>query len=767
MRIRDLNKKINVKNIIVMILILVTHLIGLFSSPFYLGVNYSKKVLIDDYCKSNGDGNALILKSNLKHELLSYEKIKEFKNVYDSEYNTILGVSTSNAMLNGKECHLVGTTQSETNVNYNKFRNYSENAWGNIQSGDYIFIPESMVSEFVTDPDDILNTEVDIVINGKSHTFKIGGVYIDSLSGGGWNSRGKYFNNVFSRCIFINESFLEKEYNCVFEMITSDTDESGVIYDKYLDFVTQNKGSILQSKFFRENKLLGDLTTLARTGRNKIAQVLVILFSSLFFVATLIVAIKLFSIDSVNIKKRRAHLFGWNLFYYALSCLFILIVRNRFFTLFGFTAYGGNKALLNILIIFFVLFFIATVFKTYIIYKKEQAFTKNKKDKTVNKSIIFITKAKFPSDNAFATYIGGIASVYKKAGNDVICIGNGNTKRNEILESYFGKYVSVRNKGSSFISKVLSQLLFESRVYRFLKNNYENPSHIFFSCEFSIYFCNKIKKLYSDNNINYSFIITEEFTKDEFEKYSILSKRSLYINHYYIDKYQSDDDSFIAISKYLQNKFLDKKMKCIYVPFSFNFDYVSFIKEKPLEHTKINYVYCGSPENKDLLPTIINAFSGLGDRDYKKDIHLDVIGVDEKWAFEHGVTSYDKNIITFHGRQSRDFIISKYSECDYSVLLRDEEKIFAKAGFPTKISESMAFGIVPITNPTSNLSDYLNNSNSVIVNGHGVADFINAIDISIKEKSKLSSRKKAALSTASLHFNVESYSKELLALVKK
>ena len=755
------SKKTYLNNIVVMVLIVAFHVIALFSSPFFLGPNYSKKVLIDDYCKNNGYGNSLIIRSNISHEMYDYDDIVNVKNSHDSEYNTILGISFNNALVNGKNVSLVGTSQSKSDGYYNNYRIYSENRWGNLKTDNYVYIPLSMVPDFASDPKYVINEKIDILINGTLYNFKIGGVYSNTVTIKGWQSRGNYFDSTFSNCIFVNDMFLSDKFDCLFQMFSSDSAESGNIFDRFSASVDNVGASITQSKNLKEIKLLNDLVLLNKDSRNKLVQTLIIVFSSIVFLLILCASIYLFKVINFNSAKTLIASFVWCAGYYALSCVFLLIIKNRIFSILGFNAYGANNAILNILAIFFILFFLAIFLKTFLKYKKEPLKEKCKQ------SIFFVTKAKFPNENAFSTYINGLASIYKKAGFDVICIGNGYTKQYQIVESHFCKYVSIRSNKKSFISKIFSQLFFESRVFRFLTNNFDDPTHIFFSSEFSQYFCSKIKKYYSDSNCGCSFIITEEYTKDEFENYNLLSRRSLASNRFFLNKYYDKDDSFIAISRYLQNKILNRKMKCVYVPFCFHFEFVVSARKNEMKHDGINYIYCGNPENKDLLPTIINAFSSLGDRTYKNNIHLEIIGVDEEWATKHGILTYDKEIITFRGRQSREYIFNKYSECDYSVLLRDENKTFAKAGFPTKISESMTFGVVPITNQTSNLSDYLNSGNSVIVNGHEIKDFINAIDDSIKEKSKLSSRKKSAIKTANKYFNIETYSEELLGLIKK
>ena len=762
MKLVNIVKKINLKNIIVMVLIVIVHLVTLFSSPFFLGPTYSKTLLIDEFCKSNLNGNSIIISSTLNKDLCSYQNILDFQKNNDSEFNTITGLGFKNAVSDEITCNLISAKASKIKEQYNTYRVYSDYGWNRLEQDNYIYIPESMVPQLVSDPKRIVDEEVDICIDNEIYTFKIGGSYNASLMNSEWRSRGYCFNESFQNCIFVSETFLSNKFNCAFEMITSNSADSGHSYEKFKNMSTKYGATISEPKNSNEIKLLNGLALLDKTKRNKILQTVFIVLASLLLSSILIFSIIIFDVCDFGITKRGNALFVWGLLYYAFSCVFLLIIRNKVIDILGFSSYGANKALLSILLLFFIIFFAGVSLKTFIKNKKEQlVFSED--EKNTKGDIIFVTKAKFPNNNAFATYIGSVASVYKNAGYSVTCIGNGYSQRNTVFESYFGKYISLRNTSKSFISKVASLLFFENKVCRYLENNFKKPSHIFFSCEFSLDFYRKVKRIYSDADVKYSFILTEEYTKDEFEQYNLLAKNSLKVNKFFVNEYYNKDDSFITISRHLFNKIENRKMKCVYVPFCFNIDYISSIKKKIVKHKELNYIYCGSPENKDLLPVIVEAFSSLPN---KEKVHLNIIGVDDEWAMKHGVNNYDKSIITFFGRNGMDFIVDKYSESDYSVLLRDENKLFAKAGFPTKISESMVFGIVPITNLSSNLSDYLNENNSIIVNGHTKDDFIDALNKSISEAKKITARKKNAFLTASTSFNIDSYKNELLSLLE-
>ncbi|ELV8644694.1 hypothetical protein QNE66_004418, partial [Vibrio vulnificus] len=63
--------------------------------------------------------------------------------------------------------------------------------------------------------------------------------------------------------------------------------------------------------------------------------------------------------------------------------------------------------------------------------------------------------------------------------------------------------------------------------------------------------------------------------------------------------------------------------------------------------------------------------------------------------------------VVFHGRVPHNELISYISESDYSIFFRDDTRV-NKAGFPSKLAESLTLGIPVITNEISSLKKYQN-----------------------------------------------------------
>lgn len=104
---------------------------------------------------------------------------------------------------------------------------------------------------------------------------------------------------------------------------------------------------------------------------------------------------------------------------------------------------------------------------------------------------------------------------------------------------------------------------------------------------------------------------------------------------------------------------------------------------------------------------------------FKSKIEVNIYGVHEKQAKKWFSTKLYKRIskfVNFYTNVKREQLINAIMHSDFSILLRNSDEEFAKAGFPTKISESLFYGVPPITNISSDLNDYLiDKYNSIIV----------------------------------------------------
>ena len=116
-----------------------------------------------------------------------------------------------------------------------------------------------------------------------------------------------------------------------------------------------------------------------------------------------------------------------------------------------------------------------------------------------------------------------------------------------------------------------------------------------------------------------------------------------------------------------------------------------------------------------------------------KKIELNIIGVTKKQLVDicnvnkESIIKLD-SCLKVHGRVNRNEAVNLIRNSDYSLLIRNENLRYAKAGFPTKIVESLACGTPPLCNYSSDLDVYLKDKyNCIIANGHTSLDVYEAV----------------------------------------
>lgn len=180
-------------------------------------------------------------------------------------------------------------------------------------------------------------------------------------------------------------------------------------------------------------------------------------------------------------------------------------------------------------------------------------------------------------------------------------------------------------------------------------------------------------------------------------------------------------DGLIAISSYLYN-YYDKsyKYKIIIPPL------VGHYEKKSVQNKIPQIVYAGIPFRKgqqvrdtrvikDRLDVIVKSFCALAAKGIVYNLHIIGISKEEYLiAFpEHKGLLEGVKEIKFHGKLTMQKTHQMILEMDYSILLREKSRA-TKAGFPTKIVESMSLGVPVITTNTGDLAKYISSG----VNGY-------------------------------------------------
>lgn len=137
------------------------------------------------------------------------------------------------------------------------------------------------------------------------------------------------------------------------------------------------------------------------------------------------------------------------------------------------------------------------------------------------------------------------------------------------------------------------------------------------------------------------------------------------------------------------------------------------------EFDGLRIIYAGSPGKKDRLDTILEAVIIC----LKEGVNIQfiILGVSKQDIVNYSCYSdaieWSDNIL-FVGRVLQDDVPSYYKVSDFSIIVREDNRK-NKAGFPTKMVESLTGGCPVIVNYTSDISEYVKNE----TNGLVISDF--------------------------------------------
>ena len=385
------------------------------------------------------------------------------------------------------------------------------------------------------------------------------------------------------------------------------------------------------------------------------------------------------------------------------------------------------------------------------------------------KKVLFLTKCRFPYGDASSKRNMIFCNYFIDRSFSPFLIGMGDTEYKKEIYKDGANIVSLRKykKPKNVIQKILNHLFSSKRIIDYAIK-YHNDADVII-VDPRLYKIFRAKKA-SFKKAIIIYTVVEFYSPSEYKFNGFFSK-SYRDNYYFNTHLKPTDGKVIAISNYLKNHFLSKGIQTIRVPFVVDNTKTSIVQtSKQKTDNKIRFIYCGNPRSKDKLIDILLAFCLLPNRLIEKtEIHI--FGVSDKWLSEQRIKEENKKTISlftiFHGYQKYEDVIGYYKNCDFSLLLRPSSERYAMAGFPTKITESLEFGIPPITNFTSDLGIYLKDMiNSIQVNGDDIDSFKEALikAFSLKEE-KINEMKTAAKKASVDELDIRCFYKDFDTIV--
>lgn len=342
------------------------------------------------------------------------------------------------------------------------------------------------------------------------------------------------------------------------------------------------------------------------------------------------------------------------------------------------------------------------------------------------KKVLFTTMSKYPQGDAGATRQHTLAKMFQANGYIVSIISMGEST-NFFSKTYDGvEYTSFRSNRSSIVSRLLNLILYKKRLRKFINENSNFDTILIVSVP--IHALMFLKKYARFNSIKLIHDSVEWYSKEQF--FMGRFSPTYIIKDLYNRRFIDNDFSVIAISDFLKDHFESRGINTIKIPVVMDVKNMNY--RKKISSDKFILLYAGSIGKKDYFEEIIKGL-GLLNNSYLNKIEFRVIGISESQFFKKVIN----NIIIkpevfrtlkFYGRVSRKTVLDNLAKANFTVLIRSPLLRYAKAGFPTKVVESLASGTPVISNLTSDLENYLvDKKNSVIVDDCTSIGFYRAI----------------------------------------
>lgn len=379
--------------------------------------------------------------------------------------------------------------------------------------------------------------------------------------------------------------------------------------------------------------------------------------------------------------------------------------------------------------------------------------------------ILIISTYKYPYSDAGSVRQYSFAKLYQELGYDVTVVGMGACTNFQIQKNDGVPYISLRSTKNSTAAKLINYFGFKTRLKSFLKS-YGNCGYIQV-VDIPVNALLFLKKYARKHNIKLIHDSVEWYSPEQFRhgRFSLPYILKEKYNTKWIDK----QFSVIAISTFLEAHFKSRGINTVRIPVIM--DISAMPCEKCTDKDKTVFLYAGSPGKKDYLAEIIKGFAMLP-QELLTRAELQLLGISkEQLTTLCGVeeSSIDRlgDTLVCLGRVPREEVLKQLSGADFTVLLRSETQRYAKAGFPTKVVESLATATPVITNLTSDLGLYLKDGyNGIISKDCSPIEFSKAaekaITLTASEKKQMYTN---ARKTAEEHFDYKLYGKTLEKII--
>jgi glycosyltransferase involved in cell wall biosynthesis len=223
-------------------------------------------------------------------------------------------------------------------------------------------------------------------------------------------------------------------------------------------------------------------------------------------------------------------------------------------------------------------------------------------------------------------------------------------------------------------------------------------------------------------------------------------------------------DGVLGISSYVCDYYKQRGLWTLKVPPLVDVQSLACRPEPMRADGPVRLVYAGFPDRKDLLGVVLEAMR-LVDPDCA-GFEIDIVGPQPQYVMKLWPLASRPNV-RVHGRMPHEQAMRYIREADFSVLVRPDE-LYARAGFPTKVVESLGLGTPVVANEVGDLGEYLEDGTSaVIATAPTALSFAAALKRCANMRTRWPEMRKAARKCAERRFDFRAYADSIVRFIRQ
>lgn len=333
----------------------------------------------------------------------------------------------------------------------------------------------------------------------------------------------------------------------------------------------------------------------------------------------------------------------------------------------------------------------------------------------------------FPRGGAAANYVQSFAKVFLRLGKNVIVISNINpniklegnkyqeiqVENVQLREDKLGHYIDFNFLMGKYYEQILSGLSVDC-------------SDLIIAYSRDSFILNSVLKIGKKVGAKTGVCLVEWFEKKDYGKwFRNVEYWKSQISFYRVNlKF----DYIFPISTYIEDYYKKKNCKTFRLPSLVDTEEFEY-NEKKITDKRI-FIFPGNGKMKDALEETIQAFALLRDEEVLKlEFHICGVGKLAKQIIkENKLENSPAGKIVIHEWMPYEELIDLYRRAHFMILARDISRM-TLANFPSKIPETLSYGIIPIC---SRVGDYtklylMDGVNSLIMDGCDVQTILHGI----------------------------------------